>query len=76
MSFPDSLQAGPLGLSCEHLNHSTGDTPVTVHLQDSCIQTAVFPGTGLGNFTPQLEWPPEFSSLISLHSQPQDGHDD
>ena len=55
MSFPDSLQAGPLGLGCEHFNHSTGDTPVTVQLQDSFIQTAGFPGTGLGNFTPQLE---------------------
>ena len=67
VSFPNPLWEGPLGLSCEHLNCRTGDTPVTFHLQHSLIQTACFPGVGLRNLTPKLDWHPELSAVIPNH---------
>lgn len=67
VSFPNPLWEGPLGLSCEDLNHRTGDTPVTFHVQHSLIQTACFPGVGLRSLTPKLDWQPELSAIIRSH---------
>lgn len=66
VSFPNPLWEAPLGLSCEHSNRRTGDTPVPFQ-RSTVIQTACFPAVGLRNLAPKLDWQPELSAVIPSH---------
>ena len=46
VSFPNPLWEAPLGLSCEHLNRRTGDTPVPFQPQH-CHPNSMFSCRGL-----------------------------
>ena len=73
VSFPNPLWEAPLGLSCEHSNRRTGDTPVPFQ-RSTVIQTACFPAVGLRNLAPKLDWQPELSAVIPSHRrQPSSG---